>query len=542
MSDPSLQNWRIATISQESSSSPRKILLMTGLLDLIVLASYLALVAGIGFWAARGNRSTKDYFLGGSQIPWWAAGLSILATETSALTFIGAPTQSLRGDWTYLQLGIGSAIARFLVAWILIRAYYQARVYTVYDYLGLRFGNASRWLASLLFFVGRSLGSGVRLYGAAICLVVVAEISFPLAISLIATVAVAYTVLGGIKSVIWTDALQGVMLVGGGVAAVIWMATHLDMSFSEGLAQLRASGTDAGDKARIFNFSLSPKETYTLLAGLVASTFLTLSTHGTDQDMVQRVLTCRDASGGRKSLIMSAILSLPVAALFLCVGSGLWLYYGEEGAFRVAAEMAERAGESNPSKGYDYVFLRFVITELPAGIRGLIVAGVFAAAMSSLDSAIAALSSTAVKSVWEPHIAPGRDEKYYLRASRIFAAAFGVLLVGVAWLTWVVGPSGSAKEGFGVLMLGLLVLTWIFPPLLGIFLVGVLTKRGSDLGNILAITCGVGLCLSLWFWPELSGGGERPIAYIWNSVLGCFTSFGVSVAFRGKAGTSRVGI
>ncbi len=511
---------------------PRMIGRMTGPLDILVLVSYLALVAGIGFWSARGNRTTHDYFLGGRQIPWWAAGLSILATETSALTFIGAPTQSLKGDWTYLQLGIGSAIARFLVAWVLIRAYYNANVFTVYDYLGKRFGPLSRLLASLLFFVGRSLGSGVRLYGAAICLVVVTEISFPLAITLIATVAVLYTVCGGIKSVIWTDALQGVMLVGGGVIAVWWMATHLDMSFAEGVARLRESGTDAGNKARIFNFSLDPRQAYTLFAGLVASTFLTLSTHGTDQDMVQRVLTCSSVSGGRKSLILSAVLSLPVAALFLCVGSCLWLYYGEEGAFQVASEMAARAGESSPSKGYDYVFLRFVVSELPAGVRGLIVAGVFAAAMSSLDSAIAALSSTAVKSLWEPHVAPNRDEAYYLRASRIFAAVFGVVLIAVAWTTWVVGASGSAREGFGVLMLGLLVLTWIFPPLLGIFLVGALTQRGSDRGNVLAVLCGVGLSLFFWFWSDITGQAERPVAYIWNSLLGCAMSFSIAVSFR----------
>jgi Na+/proline symporter len=327
------------------------------------------------------------------------------------------------------------------------------------------------------------------------------------------------------------------MLVGGGVVAVLWMVTHLDLSLAEGVARLREHRNLEGEvvnKARIFNFSLDPREAYTLFAGLVASTFLTLSTHGTDQDMVQRVLTCNSVSGGRKSLVLSAILSLPVAALFLCVGSCLWLFYGEDGAFQVASEMAARANESNPKKGFDYVFLRFVVTELPAGVRGLIVAGVFAAAMSSLDSAIAALSSTAVKSIWQPHVRPGRDEAYYLRASRIFAAIFGVVLVLVASVTWIVGASGSAKEGFGVLMLGLLVLTWIFPPLLGIFLVGVLTRRGSDRSNVIAVLAGVGLSLFFWFWSDITGQTERPVAYIWNSFLGCAMSFSIAVCFRGR--------
>lgn len=258
---------------------------MLGGLDYLVLTSYLTLVCGIGLWASRGQRTTEDYFLGSRRIPWWAAGLSIIATETSALTFIGAPTQSLRGDWGYLQLAFGSVLARFVVAGVLIGAYYRARVFTVYGYLEQRFGVLSRNLASLLFFVGRSLGSGVRLYGAAIALVVVADMSFPLAIALIASVAVVYTIAGGIKSVIWTDMMQGILLVGGGLFALAYLLSAVGLAeFWSALseAQVSSGGGEPHSKLRVLNFSLSPRESYTLLAGLVGSAFLTMATHGTD--------------------------------------------------------------------------------------------------------------------------------------------------------------------------------------------------------------------------------------------------------------------
>jgi len=279
-------------------------------------------------------------------------------------------------------------------------------------------------------------------------------------------------------------------------------------------------------KLRMFNLSLDPSQAYTLIGGIVGASFLTMATHGTDQDMIQRALTCRDAQGGKKSMWLSAALNLPIVILFLMIGSALWLKYGAELPMRAAAD-AKLAGESDPNRGYDYVFLFYVLENLPAGLKGLIVAAVFAAAMSSLDSAIAALSSTAVKCVWQPYVAKYRDEAYYLRVSRRFAIGFGILLAAIAVYVWQSKGSGGQKEGFGVLMLGLKALTWIFPPLLGVFFVGVFTRRGSDLGNVLAIAVGVGLLL----WVEFLPAGSKPWAWVWNSMIGCLVSFAVSVAF-----------
>ncbi len=509
---------------------------MLSSLDYVVLASYLALIAVIGLWVGWGQSSTRDYFLGGRAIPWWAAGLSILATETSVLTFIGVPTQSLRGDWTYLQLAFGSALARLAVAWLLIPAYYKAEVVTVYDYLAKRFGSRSRNLASGLFLVGRVLGSGVRLYGAAIALVLVTDLGFPTAITAIALVAAAYTLLGGLRSVVWTDVVQGGMLVGGAVLAIFFLLRDSGQDLGGVISQLAASTTAAGgSKLRLLDLSLDPKIAYTLVAGLIGSGLLTMSTHGTDQDMIQRALACRGTRGGRGSLVLSSILVVPVAALFLAVGSLLWLDFGgDAGAAAVAAELAAAEGLVDAGRAYDFLFPFYVVQTLPAGVRGLIIAAIFATAMSSLDSAISSLSTTAVRSIWQPYVKPGRKDAHYLTVARVFAGLFALLLVGVALLVWRVEGAGDVQRGFGVLVLGLKVLTWIFPPLLGVFLAGVLTARGSDRGNVIAICAGIGVLLTVELWPWLFGVAS-PFAWIWNPPVGASVTFALAVLFRKPA-------
>ncbi len=515
---------------------------MLSSLDYVVLASYLALVAAIGLWVGRGQTSTRDYFLGGRAIPWWAAGVSILATETSVLTFIGVPVQSLRGDWTYLQLALGSALARLVVAWLLIPAYYKAEVVTVYDYLAGRFGSKSRNLASALFLVGRVLGSGVRLYGAAIALVLVTDLGFPTAITAIAVVAAGYTLLGGLRSVVWTDVLQGGMLVGGAVVAIYFLLRDTGLDAAGAFAQLQAATTETGvSKLRLLDLSFDPTLSYTLWAGLIGSALLTMSTHGTDQDMIQRALACSGTRGGQRSLILSSLLVIPFAALFLIVGSLLWLELGgDAGAAAVAAGLAEAEGLANSGRAYDFLFPFYVIRTLPAGVRGMIIAAIFATAMSSLDSAISALSTTAVRSFWRPYVKPGRRDSHYLVAARVFTVAFALLLVAVAVVVWKTEGAGDIRSGFGVLTLGLKVLTWIFPPLLGVFLAGVLTTRGSDRGNVLAIAAGIGVLLLVELWPRLFVA-EPPFAWIWNPLVGASLTFALAVAFPPPARRRRAG-
>ncbi|MEZ5990183.1 MAG: hypothetical protein R3F30_13905 [Planctomycetota bacterium] len=510
-------------------------------LDWAVVAAYLLLVAAIGLWNARGQDDTEDYFLGGHRIPWWVAGVSILATETSALTFLGAPTQSLRADWTYAQLLFGSILGRLLVAALLIGVYYRARVFTVYSYLGQRFGPGTRRASVGLFFVGRCLGSGVRLYGAALALVVLLpELDrwapgwgFELAIALVGLVALLYTTTGGLRSVVWTDTVQGLLLFVGGGLALVWLidacggpgealAGLLDGRTAAGTAKLRLlhSGFEHGPGGALtFRFD----EAYTLVGGVIGACFLTMSTHGTDQDMIQRALACKDAAGGRKSLWLSAVLAFPIVFLFLSIGSLLWLKLGGDAAVDAQAlALSQRIGKTEAS--YDLVFPAWVLASLPSPAKGLVFCGLFAAAMSSLDSAISALSTTFVKNVWQPWLRPGRPEREYLRAARWASLGFGLLLIAIAVFVWHAEPVAGRGQGFGVLKLGLEVLSWIFPPLLGIFLLGALTRRGSDAGNLLALALGIGVLL-------VPG---KPFAWIWNPLVGCGLTFGIAVLFPGR--------
>lgn len=501
-------------------------------LDYIVLIAYLLIVAAIGFFSGRGQSSTKDYFLGGRSIPFWAAGLSILATETSALTFLGAPTQSLFGDWAYIQLAIGSILARFVVARVLIPAYYRANVFTVYGYLEQRFGVLSKNLASALFVVGRCLGSGVRLFGAAIAFtILVPDVPYPIVIAVIAGVAVAYTLAGGIRSVIWTDVLQGLLLFTGGGIALFYLVQAAPENAYEILTTIDPE--TGKDKLHWLNLEFSFTESYSLIGGALGVFFLTMSTHGTDQDMIQRALTCHGAAGGQRSLWVSAALTLPIVVLFLSVGSALFVQFGSAEAVNAQQLALEAEYGLATNKGRDYIFPHWVLTELPAGLKGVILAGLFAAAMSSLDSAIAALSSTAVKNVYEPYLRPGASEAHYLRAGRVFSLVFGVVLSGVALFVWATEGGGDASQGFGVLVLGLKVLTWIFPPLLGVFLLGVLTERGSDGGNVLALICAISVLLAVEFWPSVFEGSKIPWAWVWNAPIGCVLSFGIASLFEG---------
>jgi solute:Na+ symporter, SSS family len=501
-----------------------------GALDYAVVLAYLVIVAAIGM-AGRRSSSSYDYFLGSRSVPWWAAGLSVVATETSALTLIGAPIQSLRGDWTYLQLAFGSVIGRLIVAQVLLTTYYRAGVYTVYDYLAQRFGPRTCDAGSALFFIGRILGSGVRLYSAAIALVIVIDVPFPTAIALIAVVAVAYTVSGGIRSVIWTDVLQALLFLGGGGLALAFLFAQAGGPGAMYEALRGATTAAGGPKLRVLDFSLDPGQAYTLIAGLIGSSFLTMSTHGTDQDMIQRCFTVRDERGAIRSMALSALINIPLAALFLAVGSALWVVFGgDAGAARLAGQIAAEKGLTTPAQGFDFIFPYYVVESFPTGVRGLVIAGILAGSMSSLDSAISALASTGIKNVWQVYVEPGGDEQHTMRVSRWMSLGFGALIVGVALWVWVREDTGGAASGFGVLMLGLKVLSWTFPPLLGIFLLGVLTGRGRDAGNLIALAVGIGLLLGVEFLPAVTG--TKPLfAWTWNAFVGCLTTFGVAACF-----------
>ena len=487
-------------------------------LDFIVLAAYFSLCGFIGWWAGRGQKSTHDYFRGGGRMPVWAVCLSILATETSALTFCGVPGASFRGDHTYIQFVAGSILGRIFVGTLFLSAFFSLGVTTVYEYLGHRFGPATRGLSSAAFIVTRTMADSVRLTAASIVVHAATGWNFSLCIVLFAIVTTAYAVFGGIRSIIWTDVVQFLLFVGGGLLTLLVVTGKLGGGFTDAVPH---------EKLRWLDTDLSPTKTFTLWTALLASPVLTFATHGTDQDLAQRMLTCRGAIDGRRSVILSGFLNVPMVLLFLFVGTALYAFYG-------------RHPDPSLPQQADRIFPHFIVTQLPAGVRGLVLAAVFAAAMSTLSSAIGALTSTATVDIYKRYLRPGRDEPHYLRASRCIAVLVAAGVVGVAMI---------AKRSESLLNLGLEIMTYAYGSLLGVFVLGrATTRRGSDRGNILAMVAGVYavLCLKFNTPLPLMAFGEpaadaapalfaEPLAWPWFIVAGFLVTFAVGVLFRTPA-------
>jgi len=492
-----------------------------GILDYAVVGGYFAAVLAVGLWFGRKERTTEDYFLGGRQQHWLIVGLSIIATEVSALTFVAVPADSFSGDWNYLQLYAGAFLGRMLIIVFLLPAFYAHRVTTVYEYLGRRFGPYTRTTASLMFFASRIVGSGIRLLAASLAIAVVFQWSLAWVIVASAAVAVAYTTFGGIKAVIWTDALQALIFIGGAVVAAVWL---LDACGGAWLDTLSTAG-EAG-KLHVLTWSTNPNNEKCFWVLMISATFTNMAALGTDQDLTQRMLTCPDVRRGQRSLLFNAFAGLPIVCLFLLIGTLLATYYGQSGA-ALPQEVVE-----SPRR----IFPHFIATALPSGwgLRGLLVAGVFAAAMSSLDSALGAMSSTAVTDFYKPYLdrRPAADgthrlsgeqqETHLLRVARVFSLLFGVLLVGVA-----LGFSTADQ----LLWLALEWAGLLFGGMLGVFLLGVLTRnRGADLLNVLAMLSSVAFLVALKVYQQQTD--TVIIAWPWWVVIGTVWTFGLGACER----------
>jgi len=508
-----------------------------GVFDYIVLVFYFAAVLAVGLWFGRKERDTEDYFLGGRRQHWLIVGLSIIATEVSALTFVAVPADSFAGDWNYLQLYAGAFLGRILIILFLLPAFYAHRVTTVYEYLGRRFGPCTRTTASLMFFASRIVGSGIRLLAASIAISAMFGWELTDVIIGSAAVAVAYTTFGGIKAVIWTDALQALIFIGGGVVAAVWLLSACGSDWM----QTFSAASDAG-KLHVFTWDGNANNEKCFWVLMISATFTNMAALGVDQDLTQRMLTCPDVRRGQRSLLFNAFVGLPVVCLFLLIGTLLAAYYGHVDTAQLPPEILE-----NPRR----IFPHFIATALPSGwgLKGLMVAGVFAAAMSSLDSALGAMSSTAVTDFYKPYLdrraganaTPDRSltvaalnevaalnkggssrETHLLRAARVFSFLFGVLLVGVA-----IGFSSADR----LLWLALEWAGLLFGGMLGVFLLGVLTRRrGHDVVNVAAMLSSVALLVGLKVYQQESG--TLVIAWPWWVVIGTLWTFGLGACVR----------
>ncbi|MGB0714868.1 MAG: sodium:solute symporter family transporter [Phycisphaerae bacterium] len=486
-----------------------------GLIDWIILVTYFLFILVVGVLTGRDEKDTEDYFLGGRKQHWLLVGLSILATEVSAATFLLVPGHAFAEDWWYLQLYAGAFIGKILIAFILLPAFYGSRVTTVYQYLRERFGPMTCTVASMMFFASRIIGSSIRLLAASLALAIIFDWPLSSIVILCAVMAMAYTVMGGIRSIIYTDALQAVVLVGAGLAAAVYLLVTLAGDGHDPMAWLR----DAG-KLQVFHSAQHWNDDRGFWILLVHASILNMAALGVDQDLTQRMLTCPDLSRARRSLLLNAVLGWPIPAIFLLIGSLVFV------SQTVAPDPAlEDAGRNT-------VFATFITTGIPAGIglKGLLVAGIFAAAMSSLDSALGALSSSAVTDFYQPYLRPRGSSREYLVAARLFTFFFGVLLAGVALLFR--NSTDLLEEAFSFASL-------VFGGMLGVFVLGAVTdRRGSDLSCVVAMVGSVllliqiktGALLPASWWGSVQG--MLDIAWPWWVVIGAAVSFGVGAMAR----------
>ena len=410
-------------------------------IDWAVLVGYLVFTTVLGAKLAGRQATNRDFFLGGRKLPWPAVTGSIIATEISAVTFLGAPAIvfAAGGNFTYLQLAIGAILARVIIGVWFVPAFYEREIYSPYDYMGNRLGRPARTVTTGLFMLGAVLGQSVRVLLTALVLELMTGLPLGVSIWVIGAIAVAWTLLGGITTVIWTDVVQFVVFVFGIVAALVFVCVTLPGGWIE-----MVSAAEAGGKFRFWDFSTDPKVAFTIWAALIANTLMCLNAYGTDQLIAQRMFCCKGPRQARIAIIASSVGQL-VTLLALLVGIGLYAFYQR---FPLSGEAAGLVAE----KG-DRIFPVFILQQMPVGLVGLIIAGVFAAAISSLDSVLAALSQTVVSGFYRPwrerrhggtqarsirarSASEGhRGERHYLFVSRLFVVVWGVLLCAMAQVT-----------------------------------------------------------------------------------------------------------
>jgi SSS family transporter len=468
-------------------------------LDLLVLVVYLAAVTAFGWYFGRKQKDIRDYFLSDRDVPWWAIAGSIVATETSTVTFISVPafafaaTGGTGGNFTFLQLVAGYMIGRLVIVALFVPLYFRGELFTVYQLLGQRFGGQVKRTAATLFLITRSVADGIRLFATAIVLVALTGWADPTSILIIGAVTILYTYLGGMSAVIWTDVIQLFVYVGGALVAA-WI---LLAAIPGGWGEVVAVGSQAG-KFQLFDFTFDLARSYTFWAGIVGGAFLTTATHGTDQLMVQRYLSSKGPRQATAALLVSGVVVFAQFALFLLIGVMLFVYYQH---FPVLpAEVAARA---------DRVFPHFIVSELPRGLVGLVIAAIFAAAMSTLSSSLNSSAATSMADFYRPLFARDRSDAHYLKVSRALTVVWGVVQITVA-----VAATGMERR---VVDAVLSIASFTNGPILGLFLLGTLTKRVGRKGALCGIVTGIVVMSFVWL--------RLAVSWQWYVLIGSTVTF-----------------
>src|SRR5216110_3380536 len=518
-------------------------------IDSAVLLLYFVIIISIGLYMGRKEENLADFVLGRRQIAWWAILASLIAAETSAGTFFGTPGEGFTfRNYTYLQLAIGTILALILVSYIFIKPYYDYKVYSIYEYLTARFGVPTKNAASAIFMVTRVLASGTRLYVAAIALALAYEMirgvqpgqKETLFIYIGSTVAIViltavYTTLGGIKAVIWTDFIQASIMIGSALIALGLLYFAIPVGFHQivqshggfGISDFFTTGLDPAKHGWSKWKGMFAVE-YTIFAGLIGSTFMTMATHGTDQDMVQRMLTAPDIRRSRRSLIMSGLADIPIAFTFLSIGVLLWVFYQTH---------QDHVVPKTPNE----IFCHYILYEMPIGLRGLLLAGIFATAMGSLSTALNALATSFTRDWYVTYIRPGANGEESLRAVRWATVGFSILMILVASST---SYFVIVRPNVRIIPIVLGIYGYTYGSVLGIFLAGMLTKsRGNNRGNIIAMIIGFVVVTILSDLANTIARLFGTLAYVrpawlptmefpWWICFGTIVTFSVAILFR----------
>lgn len=481
--------------------------------DLGIVLLYLAGVTLLGAWFRRGQKDVRDYFLGGKTAPAWALACSIVATETSTLTIIGTPAIAFAGNLGFLQLVMGYLVARVVLCLVFVPRYFQGEFYTAYQLLEKRFGRRVRSAGAGVFLVTRALAEGVRIAAVGKVVSVALGTGSRTAILIVTLLTLFYTFEGGLKAVIWTDVMQLAIYLAGSAVAFALLLHKIPGGWSE-VAQVAAA---AGGKLRVFDFSLSLTQSYTFWSGVIGGTFLTMASHGTDQTLVQRVLAARNERDGKVALLGSGAIIFVQFALFLVLGVMLFVFYRHAAAGVVPADP-------------DQIFPAFIVTQMPPGIAGLVLAAILAVAMSNASGSLNSLASSSIMDFRSgaagAGAGAGQSSSELLKRSRWMTLIWGVVLGSLGLVRW--GP---------VLVAGLTIASITYGAMLGVFLLGMWNARANASGAIAGMIFGLATMVAV--------NRLTPLAWTWYVLVGTLSTFAAgsiaSAIFRGGANSGSSG-
>jgi len=470
--------------------------------DLLVVVAYLIGITAFGARFRRKQRTLRDYFLGDRRLPWWAVSLSVVSAETSILTLIGTPGLAFASNMNFLQLALGYIVGKIAIAIILIPRYFRGELFTAYQLIEQRFGKRLKIFTAVLFLVMRALAEGVRVLAIAFVFEAIFKTGVLASVLVVTLLTLLYTYEGGLTAVIWTDVIQLTIYLSGTMLA-LWVALH---AIPGGWPEVERLASICGDKLSIFNFRFDSHEPYLFWAGLLGGAFLTSASSGTDQLFVQRLLAARNRKESQAALLASGVIVFFQFGLFLVVGVVLFAFYH----FRPPGIPFERG---------DQVFPTFVVRELPPGLAGLVTAAIVAAGMANLSAALNALASSSVVDFYRPYMRPGRDERHYLRVSRGLTLIWGGALIVIAFLFRAITRS--------VLELALTVASVPYGSMLGIFLLGALTKRATEKAVFVAALVGLAALSAVIAFTS--------IAWTWYVAIGTTVTFACGWGFSRMA-------